>query len=62
MLASSAEALFWSLSQDQEQKARIKSTRVFQDEELLFTQKLQKDNDPDVDLFSTSVKPTVRNP
>ncbi|XP_064173801.1 WASH complex subunit 2A isoform X2 [Anguilla rostrata] len=42
----------------QEQRTRTKSTRVFQDEELLFTQKLQKDNDPDVDLFSTSVKPT----
>lgn len=29
-----------------------KSTGVFQDEELLFSHKLQKDNDPDVDLFS----------
>ncbi|KAG9341017.1 hypothetical protein JZ751_019770 [Albula glossodonta] len=37
---------------DQDQRSRTKSTRVFQDEELLFTQKLQKDNDPDVDLFS----------
>ncbi|XP_066204294.1 LOW QUALITY PROTEIN: WASH complex subunit 2A [Saccopteryx leptura] len=32
--------------------ARPKSTGVFQDEELLFSHKLQKDNDPDVDLFS----------
>ncbi|XP_054584604.1 WASH complex subunit 2A isoform X3 [Eptesicus fuscus] len=32
--------------------AHPKSTGVFQDEELLFSHKLQKDNDPDVDLFS----------
>ncbi|XP_064227180.1 uncharacterized protein LOC135272635 isoform X7 [Aotus nancymaae] len=32
--------------------ARPKSTGVFQDEELLFSHKLQKDNDPDVDLFA----------
>ncbi|XP_065527891.1 WASH complex subunit 2A-like isoform X2 [Lathamus discolor] len=31
---------------------RPKSTGVFQDEELLFSHKLQKDNDPDVDLFA----------
>ncbi|KAM5323578.1 WASH complex subunit 2C isoform 3-T3 [Glossophaga mutica] len=31
-----------------------KSTGVFQDEELLFSHKLQKDNDPDVDLFSST--------
>ncbi|KAH0624399.1 hypothetical protein JD844_031808 [Phrynosoma platyrhinos] len=31
-----------------------KSTGVFQDEELLFSHKLQKDNDPDVDLFSSN--------
>ncbi|KAM9285597.1 WASH complex subunit 2-like isoform 2-T2 [Morus bassanus] len=30
-----------------------KSTGVFQDEELLFSHKLQKDNDPDVDLFAS---------
>ncbi|XP_061083806.1 WASH complex subunit 2 isoform X2 [Conger conger] len=47
---------------DPEQKTRTKSTRVFQDEELLFTQKLQKDNDPDVDLFSTSVNPASLPP
>ncbi|KAJ8248588.1 hypothetical protein GJAV_G00243600 [Gymnothorax javanicus] len=44
----------------QEQRSRTRSTNVFEDEELLFTQKQQKDNDPDVDLFSTSVKPTSR--
>ncbi|XP_054133372.1 WASH complex subunit 2C-like isoform X2 [Melozone crissalis] len=33
-----------------------KSTGVFQDEELLFSQKLQKDNDPDVDLFASPKK------
>ncbi|XP_064240756.1 uncharacterized protein LOC135278070 isoform X2 [Aotus nancymaae] len=32
--------------------ARPKSTGVFQDEEVLFSHKLQKDNDPDVDLFA----------
>ncbi|XP_042314369.1 WASH complex subunit 2-like [Sceloporus undulatus] len=31
-----------------------RSTGVFQDEELLFSHKLQKDNDPDVDLFSSN--------
>nr|XP_019571726.1 PREDICTED: WASH complex subunit FAM21C isoform X2 [Rhinolophus sinicus] len=36
--------------------ARPKSTGVFQDEELLFSHKLQKDNDPDVDLFSGTEK------
>uniref|UniRef100_A0A671G5F5 FAM21/CAPZIP domain-containing protein n=1 Tax=Rhinolophus ferrumequinum TaxID=59479 RepID=A0A671G5F5_RHIFE len=44
--------------------ARPKSTGVFQDEELLFSHKLQKDNDPDVDLFSgtkktKSIEPSV---
>ncbi|XP_035387645.1 WASH complex subunit 2 isoform X2 [Electrophorus electricus] len=38
----------------QEQKSRVKSTGVFQDEELLFSQTQQRDNDPDVDLFATS--------
>ncbi|XP_061490756.1 WASH complex subunit 2A-like isoform X2 [Rhineura floridana] len=33
-----------------------KSTGVFQDEELLFSHKLQKDNDPDVDLFASNKK------
>ncbi|XP_067876313.1 WASH complex subunit 2 isoform X2 [Heterodontus francisci] len=38
------------------------STRVFQDEELLFSQHQQKDNDPDVDLFADAVKPEVKMP
>lgn len=37
--------------------ARPKSTGVFQDEELLFSHKLQKDNDPDVDLFAGTKNP-----
>ncbi|XP_029465882.1 WASH complex subunit 2A-like isoform X2 [Rhinatrema bivittatum] len=36
-----------------------KSTGVFQDEELLFSHKLQKDNDPDVDLFASAIKPAA---
>ncbi|XP_044304193.1 WASH complex subunit 2C isoform X2 [Varanus komodoensis] len=39
-----------------EKHACSKSTGVFQDEELLFSQKLQKDNDPDVDLFASNKK------
>ncbi|KAM9325002.1 WASH complex subunit 2C [Gastrophryne carolinensis] len=39
-----------------ENSTPAKSTRVFQDEELLFSQELQKDNDPDVDLFASSAK------
>lgn len=38
----------------------MKSTGVFQDEELLFSQTQQRDNDPDVDLFAASPKPAVR--
>lgn len=38
---------------------RMKSTGVFQDEELLFSHTQQRDNDPDVDLFATSPKPSV---
>ncbi|XP_031161258.1 WASH complex subunit 2 isoform X1 [Sander lucioperca] len=38
------------------EERQAKSTGVFQDEELLFSQKQQKDNDPDVDLFATSEK------
>ncbi|KAM9847428.1 WASH complex subunit 2A [Aulostomus maculatus] len=37
-----------------EERPQAKSTGVFQDEELLFSQTQQKDNDPDVDLFATS--------
>ncbi|XP_060096953.1 WASH complex subunit 2C [Heteronotia binoei] len=39
-----------------EKRARPKSTGVFQDEELLFSHKMQKDNDPDVDLFASNRK------
>nr|XP_039333744.1 WASH complex subunit 2C isoform X7 [Saimiri boliviensis boliviensis] len=42
--------------------ARPKSTGVFQDEELLFSHKLQKDNDPDVDLFAGSKKTKLLEP
>uniref|UniRef100_A0A671TEQ3 WASH complex subunit FAM21-like n=1 Tax=Sinocyclocheilus anshuiensis TaxID=1608454 RepID=A0A671TEQ3_9TELE len=38
---------------------RMKSTGVFQDEELLFSHTQQRDNDPDVDLFATSPKPVA---
>uniref|UniRef100_A0A8C2BNQ3 FAM21/CAPZIP domain-containing protein n=1 Tax=Cyprinus carpio TaxID=7962 RepID=A0A8C2BNQ3_CYPCA len=37
----------------------MKSTGVFQDEELLFSHTQQRDNDPDVDLFGTSPKPVA---
>ncbi|KAM9011186.1 WASH complex subunit 2-like isoform 4-T7 [Ara ararauna] len=40
---------------------RSKSTGVFQDEELLFSHKLQKDNDPDVDLFASPKKSVSAN-
>ncbi|XP_048361946.1 WASH complex subunit 2-like isoform X3 [Sphaerodactylus townsendi] len=39
-----------------EKSARPKSTGVFQDEELLFSHKMEKDNDPDVDLFASNRK------
>nr|XP_031538244.1 WASH complex subunit 2C-like isoform X14 [Vicugna pacos] len=45
-----------------EPEARPKSTGVFQDEELLFSHKLQKDNDPDVDLFSGTKKTRLLEP
>lgn len=32
---------------------------MFQDEELLFSHTQQRDNDPDVDLFSSSAKAAV---
>ncbi len=32
---------------------------MFQDEELLFSHMQQRDNDPDVDLFAPSPKPSV---
>ncbi|KAM8924532.1 WASH complex subunit 2A-like [Pelodytes ibericus] len=42
-----------------EKSSHVKSTGVFQDEELLFSQELQKDNDPDVDLFASTKKQPV---
>lgn len=45
--------------QPAEEKQQARSTGVFQDEELLFSQAQQKDNDPDVDLFSTAGKAAV---
>lgn len=48
-----------SFFQSPDPDARPKSTGVFQDEELLFSHKLQKDNDPDVDLFSGTKKTRV---
>ncbi|XP_017164643.1 WASH complex subunit FAM21 isoform X6 [Poecilia reticulata] len=39
-----------------EEQQQNKSTGVFQDEELLFSQTQQKDNDPDVDLFAATTK------
>ncbi|KFP89815.1 WASH complex subunit FAM21A, partial [Apaloderma vittatum] len=44
-----------------ENSTRPKSTGVFQDEELLFSHKLQKDNDPDVDLFASPKKSMSAN-
>ncbi|XP_068053636.1 WASH complex subunit 2C isoform X2 [Anomalospiza imberbis] len=44
-----------------EKSTRPKSTGVFQDEELLFSHKLQKDNDPDVDLFASPKKSMSTN-
>ncbi|KAL2083608.1 hypothetical protein ACEWY4_021381 [Coilia grayii] len=39
-----------------ESRSGNRSTGVFQDEELLFSQTQQRDNDPDVDIFAASVK------
>lgn len=44
-----------------EKSTQPKSTGVFQDEELLFSHKLQKDNDPDVDLFASPKKSVSAN-
>ncbi|OPJ84416.1 WASH complex subunit 2A isoform X7 [Patagioenas fasciata] len=44
-----------------EKSTQPKSTGVFQDEELLFSHKLQKDNDPDVDLFASTKKSMTAN-
>ncbi|XP_062319292.1 WASH complex subunit 2 isoform X2 [Osmerus eperlanus] len=45
-----------------EERPHTKSTGVFQDEELLFSQTQQKDNDPDVDLFATPSKTLSAKP
>ncbi|XP_043912291.1 WASH complex subunit 2A-like isoform X2 [Protopterus annectens] len=50
------------ISKSAEENTRSKSTRVFQDEELLFSQKQQKDNDPEVDLFAATKKPLPGKP
>ncbi|XP_063195515.1 WASH complex subunit 2A-like isoform X1 [Chroicocephalus ridibundus] len=44
-----------------EKTTRPKSTGVFQDEDFLFSHKLQKDNDPDVDLFASPKKSMSAN-
>ncbi|XP_075467149.1 WASH complex subunit 2C isoform X3 [Ascaphus truei] len=41
--------------------SHTKSTGVFQDEELLFSRELQKDNDPDVDLFASTKKQSEKS-
>ncbi|KAB5581811.1 hypothetical protein PHYPO_G00179930 [Pangasianodon hypophthalmus] len=51
-----------STLKSQEPKTFVKSTGVFQDEELLFSQTQQRDNDPEVDLFATSAKPSAPVP
>ncbi|KAK3573835.1 hypothetical protein QTP86_032902 [Hemibagrus guttatus] len=48
-----------STLKSQEPKGSVKSTGVFQDEELLFSQTQQRDNDPEVDLFATTPKPST---
>uniref|UniRef100_A0A4W2IRA6 WASH complex subunit 2-like n=1 Tax=Bos indicus x Bos taurus TaxID=30522 RepID=A0A4W2IRA6_BOBOX len=53
---SSFQALRKEVGKSPDPGTRPKSTGVFQDEELLFSHKLQKDNDPDVDLFSGTKK------
>ncbi|KAK2824303.1 hypothetical protein Q5P01_021478 [Channa striata] len=47
-------------SKSTEDHPPTKSTGVFQDEELLFSQTQQKDNDPDVDLFENSKLSSVK--
>ncbi|MEE6518244.1 hypothetical protein FKM82_029113 [Ascaphus truei] len=44
-----------------EKSSHTKSTGVFQDEELLFSRELQKDNDPDVDLFASTKKQSEKS-
>ncbi|XP_053731694.1 WASH complex subunit 2 isoform X5 [Synchiropus splendidus] len=44
------------------ERTTLRSTGVFQDEELLFSHTQQKDNDPEVDLFATSGKASNSKP
>ncbi|XP_058527091.1 WASH complex subunit 2A isoform X2 [Ochotona princeps] len=53
---NNTQALQKEVGKGLDAKIRPKSTGVFQDEELLFSHKLQKDNDPDVDLFAGTTK------
>ncbi|XP_025140718.3 WASH complex subunit 2C isoform X12 [Bubalus bubalis] len=59
---SSFQALKKEVGKSPDPGTRPKSTGVFQDEELLFSHKLQKDNDPDVDLFSGTKKSRLLEP
>uniref|UniRef100_A0AC11DSN6 Uncharacterized protein n=1 Tax=Ovis aries TaxID=9940 RepID=A0AC11DSN6_SHEEP len=59
---SSFQALKKEAGKSPDPGTRPKSTGVFQDEELLFSHKLQKDNDPDVDLFSGTKKSRLFEP
>ncbi|XP_032464889.1 WASH complex subunit 2C-like isoform X21 [Phocoena sinus] len=59
---NSFQALKKEVGKSPDANACPKSTGVFQDEELLFSHKLQKDNDPDVDLFSGTKKTRLLEP
>nr|XP_003408971.1 LOW QUALITY PROTEIN: WASH complex subunit 2C [Loxodonta africana] len=59
---SSIQAPQKEVGKNSDPEARPKSTGVFQDEELLFSHKLQKDNDPDVDLFAGRKKTGLLEP
>ncbi|XP_040098762.1 WASH complex subunit 2-like isoform X2 [Oryx dammah] len=59
---SGFQALKREVGKSPDPGTRPKSTGVFQDEELLFSHKLQKDNDPDVDLFSGTKKSRLFEP
>ncbi|XP_060781770.1 WASH complex subunit 2 isoform X2 [Neoarius graeffei] len=58
-LSTATKHMDKSTLKSQEPKSFVKSTGVFQDEELLFSQTQQRDNDPEVDLFATSTKPST---
>ncbi|XP_047668068.1 WASH complex subunit 2C isoform X3 [Tachysurus fulvidraco] len=57
-LSTSTKQMDKSILKPEEAQAFVKSTGVFQDEELLFSQTQQRDNDPEVDLFATTAKPS----